>query len=107
NLYIAFRKDAMFVSIGPGALTTIKEAVASAQAGTGPVVLFDFNVARMASTFAKTAEQKEAARKLTAAGKDATVRAVIDAGDTLTLRLHVSLDVLEFFAKLNAGKGAK
>jgi hypothetical protein len=107
NLYVAFRKDALFLAIGPSALATLKEAVASQQSGTAPVFLFDFNVARMSPTIAKTAEQKELARKLFPAGKEGSIRTVVEGGDSLNVQVNLTLDVLEFFAKMNEGKGAK
>jgi hypothetical protein len=101
NLYVAFRKDAVFLAIGPTALATLKDAVGTEQAGTVPLFQFDFNVARMASTLAKTADQKTLATQLFPAGKDAPIRITVDGGEALTLRLSVALDVLEFFAKMN------
>ncbi len=101
NLYVAFRKDAVFLAIGPTALATVKEAVGSEQVGSAPLFQFDFNVARMASTLAQTADQKALAAQLFPEGKDAPIRLTVDGGDALTLRLSVALDVLEFFAKMN------
>jgi hypothetical protein len=100
NLFVAFRKDAVFLAIGPTALATLKEAVGTEQSGSAPLFLFDFNLGRMAPNLAQTAEQKELARKLFPAGKDAPIRLSLDGGDALTLRLTVALDVLEFFAKM-------
>jgi hypothetical protein len=100
NLYVAFRKDAAFLAIGPQSLATLKQAIGSQQTGTVPVFLFDFNLARMADTIAKTPKQKEAAGKLFIAGKDGRVRLVVNGGDAMTLRLDVALNVLEFFANL-------
>jgi hypothetical protein len=104
NLHVAFRKDAVFLAIGPNALATIKQAVTSEQSGTAPVLLFDFNVARMAPTIAKTPEQQKVAKQMFPAGKDANIRVVVEGGDMLSLRINVSLDVLEFLAKMNEGK---
>jgi hypothetical protein len=101
DLYVAFLKDAVFLAIGPNALATLKEAVSTEQAGSVPLFQFDFNVARMASTLAFTAEQKALAAELFPAGKDAPIRITVDGGEALTLRLSVALDVLEFFAKMN------
>jgi hypothetical protein len=101
DLYVAFRKDAVMLAIGPTALATLKEAIATEQAGTAPIFLFDFNVARMAPTLAQTADQKKLAQQLFPAGSDASIRVSLTGGDAVTLRLHVALDVLEFFAKMN------
>ncbi len=100
NLYVAFRKDAAFVAIGPQALASLKTALGSNASGTVPVFLFDFSVARMAGTIAKTAEQKDLAAKLFPAGKDGRIRLVVNGGEAMTLRLDIALDVLEFFAKM-------
>ncbi len=45
NLFVAFRKDAVFLAIGPQSLATLKSAVAADATDTVPVFLFDFNVA--------------------------------------------------------------
>jgi hypothetical protein len=100
NLYVAFRKDAILLALGQKSLGTLKEAIAADQPGTVPLLQFDFNVARMASSLAQTAEQKALAAKLFTAGKDGKIQVTVDGGDALTVRLHVALDVLEFFAKM-------
>lgn len=100
NLYVAFRKDAAFLAIGPQSLMALKTALGSTETGTVPVFLFDFSVARTANTIAKTAEQKDLAAKLFPAGKEGRIRLVVNGGEAMTLRLDVALDVLEFFAKM-------
>jgi hypothetical protein len=100
NLYVAFRKDAVFLAIGPQSLASLKEALGSGQPATVPVFLFDFNVARMADTVAQTAEQRDLAAKLFPAGKESRIRLVVNGGEAVTLRLDIALDVLEFFAKM-------
>jgi hypothetical protein len=100
NLYVAFRKDALFLAIGPAALDTLKGAITTEEPAAAPLVLFDFNVARMAPTLAQTAEQKELARKLFTGNSDGTIRLAVAGGEALTLRMHIALDVLEFFAKM-------
>jgi hypothetical protein len=100
NLFVAFRKDALFLAIGPEALATLKEAVSSQQSGTVPAFLFDFNVARMAPAVAQNAEQKQLAAKLFPAGKESSIRIAVEGGQALTLRVSMALDVLEFFAKM-------
>jgi hypothetical protein len=104
NLYVAFRKDAVFLAIGQGALPALKEAVASTAGGTAPVFLFDFNVARMAGSLAQTAEQKQLAAKLFPAGSDSKIRLAVEGGAVLTVHINIGLDVLEFFAKMKEGK---
>ena len=51
------------------------------QAGSAPLFQFDFNVARMASTLAPTADQKALAAQLFPAGKDAPIRITLDGGE--------------------------
>jgi hypothetical protein len=102
NLFVAFRKDAVFLAIGPHALTTLKAAVVTEGARAAPLFLFDFNAAQLAPALAQTAEQKELAAKLFPEGKDARVRLSIEGGEAVTMRLVLNLDVLEFFAKLKA-----
>jgi hypothetical protein len=105
NLYVAFRKDAVFLAIGQESLPALKEAVGTEKAAPGPAFLFDFNVARMAPVLAQTPEQKDLARKLFGGGKDGNIRLAVEGGEALTLRLSIGLDVLEFFAKMREGKG--
>ncbi len=101
NLYVAFRKDAALLAIGPGALPALKEAIANEQTGAAPLFLFDFHVGKMAPTLAKSAEQKDLAAKVFSGDKgDGRIRVVLESGAALTLRVHVGLDVLEFFAKM-------
>jgi hypothetical protein len=104
NLYVAFRKDAGLLAIGPQALPALKEAIGSQQSGTAPMFQFDFSVGRMANTIAKTAEQKQEAAKLFPAGKDGRVRMVVNGGEAMTLRLDIALNVLEFVANIKDKK---
>jgi hypothetical protein len=100
NLYVAFRKDAVLLAIGQNSLATLKEAIAVDQPGPVPVALFDFDVARIAPSLAQTPEQRALAAKLFPSGKEGKIRVAVEGGETLTLRLNIGLDVLEFFAKM-------
>ena len=42
----------------------------------------------------------DVANKLFPAGKNAKIRLTVEGGETLTMRLDIALDVLEFFAKM-------
>jgi hypothetical protein len=99
NLYVAFRKDAVFFAIGKEGLSTLKDAVSSMQGKAGPVLRFDFDVPRMVRIIAKTPAQRELAQKLFKSGDDGVIRFTITGGPALTARLTMRLNTLEFFAK--------
>jgi hypothetical protein len=99
NLYVAFRKDAVFFAIGKEGLSTLKDAVAATGAKAGPVLRFDFDVPRMVPIIAKTPAQRDLAQKLFKSGEDGLIRFTITGGPALTARLTMRLNTLEFFAK--------
>jgi hypothetical protein len=99
NLYVAFRKDAVFFALGKEGLSTLKDAVAVTQAAAAPTFRFDFDVARMVPIIAKTQEQRDLAQKLFKGGDDSRIRFTVTGGPALTARLTMGLNALEFFAK--------
>ena len=99
DLYLAFRADALFLALGQDALPALKTAIAAKDAAASVPFLFDFDAARMARLMAQTKEQKDLAAKLFPAGQTGRVRLAIEGGETLSARLRMQLNVLEFLVK--------
>lgn len=100
HLYLAFRKDALFLAMGNDALSTLKAAAGKTDSvGSSPFV-FDFDIARMAGLMAQTKDQRDLAAKLFSAGQSGRVRLSMDGGNALTARLQIQLSALEFLVKL-------
>ena len=104
QIYIAFRDDALFVALGRDGLATLKTVLARNDSTASQPLLFDFDVARMAKLMAQTVEQKELAAKLFANGENGRVRLSLEGGPTLSARLQMRLNVLEFLVKLKSDK---
>lgn len=104
QLYLAFRDDALFLALGKEALPTLKTALAKTASTKSQPLLFDFDVARMASLMAKTDEQKDLAAKLFPQGESGRVRLNVEGGERLSARLQMRLNVLEFLMKLKNEK---
>jgi hypothetical protein len=103
-LYLAFRDDALFLALGKKALPTLKTALARTDSVASTPLLFDFDVARMARLMAQTPEQKELAAKLFPNGQNGRVRFSVEGGTSLSARLQMRLNVLEFLVKLKNEK---
>lgn len=103
-LYLAFRDDALFLALGKEALPTLKAALAKADSASSPPLVFDFDVARMAKLMAQTVEQKDLAAKLFPNGQNGRVRFSVEGGTSLSARLQMRLNVLEFLVKLKNEK---
>jgi hypothetical protein len=99
-LYLAFRDDALFVALGKEALPSLKNALAQKEAVASLPLVFDFDVARMAPLMAQTDEHKALAAKLFPAGQSGRVRLSIEGGSSLSARLQMQLNVLEFLMKV-------
>jgi hypothetical protein len=104
HLYIAFRDDALFLALGKEALPALKTALAKTDGGPSQPLVFDFDVARMAPLMAKTQEQKDLAARLFPDGANGRVRLAVDGGTSLTARLQMRLNVLEFLVKMKGEK---
>jgi hypothetical protein len=106
-LYLAFRKDAMLVSLGEGGLEAIKQALAGA-AAAAPGLEIDVAVARLAPLMGKSHKQdpRQAAQKaFGAAGKDRDrIRITLTGGQGLKLRMEMSSAVLQFMHMLDEQK---
>jgi hypothetical protein len=103
-LYLAFRDDALFLALGKEALPTLKTALAKTDIAASTPLVFDFDVARMAKLMAQTQEQKELAAKLFPNGQNGRVRFAVEGGTSLSARLQMRLNVLEFLVKLKNEK---
>ena len=101
NLFVAFRKDAVLLAIGPQALPALKTAIGVTQPATTPVFLFDFDVAKMVPVLAKTQEQRDLADRLFKASDDSKIRFIVEGGPALSFRLEMKLSAVEFLAKMN------
>lgn len=105
QLHFAFRNDAVFFALGEDALATIKALLVNKTPATSVPMLFDFDIARMASLIAQTPEQRKLARTLFPAGETGRIRASVNGGASLTARLQMRLSVLEFLAKVKDANG--
>ncbi|MBI2808858.1 MAG: hypothetical protein HYX68_28070 [Planctomycetes bacterium] len=100
HLHVAFRNDALFVALGKDSLASLKAALAKTDAVASLPFVFDFDVARMAKLMAQNEEQRTLATKLFPPGKTGRLRMTITGGSTLTARLEMQLNVLEFLVKM-------
>lgn len=98
-IYVAFRKDAVFVVLGDDGLAAIKGAIA-APATSGPPIQFEMSLSRMAQVFATTDADRKTAEKLLRAGKSDRVRVTLEGGASLRIRLEAHLSVLETLSQL-------
>jgi hypothetical protein len=109
--YLAFRQNAVLVSMGEGGLEALKQALTAAAAAAPPLQI-DLSVARLAPLMGKShkGDPKEAAAKAFAGaghGKD-HVRISLQSGQALKLRLEMNTAVLQFIRLLdNPGKGSE
>jgi hypothetical protein len=97
-LYLAFRKDALFLAVGEEGLDAIKKGIATRAGDRSPSLLLNASVGRLAPLLAKTEQQKEMARTVFAKGDEGRVHVVLEGGDALRFRLTTQLSVLQFFS---------
>jgi hypothetical protein len=105
TLYLAFRDDALFLAMGQESIAILKAVLASKDAAASMPLVFDFDLARMAPLMSQTAEQKTLASKLFADGNNGRLRLVISGGESLSARLQIQLNVIEFLVKMKNDKG--
>jgi hypothetical protein len=94
-MYVAFRPDAVLLTVGEQGLQAIKEAVGAGPTAAAPVQ-FHLAVARLAPAFAKTPEQQDAVRKAFGTDNAGNVRVTLQGGGALTLRFAADLSILRF-----------
>jgi hypothetical protein len=108
--YVAFRADVLLLALGEDGLARLKEAVTAAPR-TGPQVLFEVSVARLAPVVAL--EHGQDVGKVTKAVQEAfaergsdRVRFTAEGGSALKVHFDMKTAVLKFAALLDRG-GAK
>jgi hypothetical protein len=104
KLYVAFRKDALFLALGEDGLDAIKKAITTRPADASPTFLVNASVARLAPLLAKTEQQREMIRSRFNKEDQGRVNLTLEGGGSLQFRLTTQLSVLEFFSSA-IGKG--
>jgi hypothetical protein len=99
RLFLAFRKDALFVAVGQDALGVLQSAIANTESAPSVPFVWDVDIARLSPLLAETAEQKALIAKLFPRGQTARIRLSIEGGASLNARLQMQLNVLEFAVK--------
>lgn len=103
SLYVAFRDDAMFTTIGAGALETLKEAVAI-QPTNGKVMELQVAVARLAP-LSQDKSSVEIARQVFGDAKNSDrFHVTLQGGQALTLRLAVKAKLLDYVNRVEKAK---
>jgi hypothetical protein len=97
-IFVAFRPDAVLVTVGENGQQAIKEAVAAEAKAAVPLQLH-FAVARLAPAFAKTQEQKDVVSKVFGSGDPGNVRVTLEGGSALRLRFAADLSILRFMTE--------
>jgi hypothetical protein len=102
-VYVAFRKDVLFVSAGDNGLSAVKEALTAAPA-TGKVVELQMVLARLTSLF-DDAASADMARKVFGDDKDGgRFRLTVEGGNALTLRLSIKAKVIDYIHRVEKAK---
>jgi hypothetical protein len=105
-LYVAFRADAVLLTIGEHGLQGIKEAVTAGPTAAAPVQLH-LAVARLAPAFAKTPEQQDVVRKAFGPDNPGNVRVTLEGGPALRLRFAADLSILRFAGEFYMARQSK
>jgi hypothetical protein len=104
--FLAFRKDAVFVALGPDGLSALTEAVAL-QPKAAPAVYFEMAMASLAPTLSQY--QKSAPKAVKEAfGEDKGVdkiRLTVEGGKALKVRFAMKTPVIKFFRLLQKEAG--
>ena len=95
NLYLAFRKDAMFFSLGKEGLQAIKAAIPMTPMAGTPLAVYEFDVARLVNL--TMPDQIELSKKYFPTGQGGIVRITVEGGSAITARLTTKVSVLSFF----------
>ncbi len=99
NLFVAFRKDALLLAMGPQALPTLKAMIASQQGAPAPAFSVRFDAARAIPVLAKNDHEKNVAAKVFTAGTPSLMHLTVEGGNALNLRFSMDLQAIEFFSK--------
>jgi hypothetical protein len=100
-VFVAFRNDALFVSLGPDGLNAIKEAV-GVQPKAGPAVYFEMAMGPLIPTMSQYAKTgPKAVREAFGDDKGADrIRLTVEGGKALRARLSVKTPVIKLFQLL-------
>jgi hypothetical protein len=100
--YIAFRQDALLLSVGEGGLEALK-SVLTAPAGPGPALRIDISLAQLAPLIGKNDEKLAALGKKL--GDDGRVRLTVEGGNSLRGELSAQLSVVRYFGSIFLARG--
>ncbi|MFL5339718.1 MAG: hypothetical protein ACJ8F7_06075 [Gemmataceae bacterium] len=104
GVYIAFRDDALLVTLGPDALKALKGAV-ELKAAAGPVANVTAAVGKLAGMDTGDKNAQKAAKEIfgnAPAGSD-TIALTVEMGDSAKLKLTVKGKIVELIAKSQKG----
>jgi hypothetical protein len=104
SLYLAFRNDALFFSLGKDGLQAIKDAIPVKTAGTTPIFMYEVDVARLA--FLAPPDQAEKAKRIFPGGQGGIVRLTVQGGKALTVRLDTKVSVLQYLGQMHEMKSS-
>lgn len=105
-LYVALRKDALFVALGEDGLKAIKAAVVAPPAAAAPLY-FDIALGRFALLMAKTEQEREAAQKLLSEKEDPRAVFAIEGGEALRIRFRMDLSAFRLIGMLSNPLGGE
>ena len=105
-LYVAFRPDAAFFTIGEDGLKAIKEALATTTT-TSPPLRLELSLPRLAMVMAQTPEQVKAAKRLLTENEEGSFRISLEGGQKMRLRVQVNLTVLRLLSQLGTVEAVK
>jgi hypothetical protein len=103
SLYVAFRNDAMFFSLGKDGLQSIKDAIPVKATGSTPMFLYEVDIAQLATL--APPDQADKARKIFPGGQGGIVRLTVQGGRALTVRLDTKVSVLQYLGQMHDMKG--
>ncbi len=104
-LYVAFRNDALFMSLGKDSLQGIKEALPVQPTGTSPLFFYEVDVARL--MYLAPPEQADAAKKLFPTSSGGIVRLSVDGGQAITVRLTMKVAALKLLGQVHEAVAPK
>jgi hypothetical protein len=104
-VYVAFRKDALFLVLGDNALNTMKQVLAAPAEASRPLQ-FKLALAQLVELLPLKEQQRKAAQKAFADGERGVVLLSVEGGSALRFRFSADASVLRFVGTTVAA-GAK
>jgi hypothetical protein len=101
-IYLAFREDGVFLTLGDAGLDVLRKALASKGGVAAAPLQFEVSLARLIPVLAKSEEHQEIARKIFSGGETGKVRVAVEGGSSLRLRLTSRLSVLRVVGHISA-----